>query len=96
MKTKAIQNELKMDSFLGFSRLKFEEQAKLLREKGIKIDEDKEMDKLTRLYFINGFFVEETVTCPDNLTTEILPFRRGYKLDKYLEVKEVLAPKFAY
>jgi hypothetical protein len=70
------------------------EQMKMLKEKGILIDEEKEQELIIRLYFVNGFFVEETTK--DNKVIEMLPFRRGYKIDSYLEVKEILAPKCSY
>ncbi|MCE3225520.1 MAG: hypothetical protein K0S32_71 [Bacteroidetes bacterium] len=89
-----ILPELNLSSFLEFSKMNEAEQVQLLREKGIVIDEERENDQLTRLYYVNGFFVEETLR--DNKTIEILPFRRGYKIDSYLEVKEVLASKFSY
>jgi hypothetical protein len=90
MKTKTIQKELDLQSFYNFSRLDISEQSRMLRKNGIFIDKYAEGGNHVSLYFMNGFFAEETVT-PQNELKDVTAFRQGFRIENYFETREVLA-----
>lgn len=65
-------------------------QSEILKENGIMLDRDSENDKTINLYFLKGFFVEEIISRAENKILDILPFKRGYKVEKFLKDKGIL------
>ncbi len=78
---------------IKFIGLDITRQTKLLRKDGILADRDSEKGICVSLYYLHGFFVEETVSVKENKVIEIIPFKQGYKVEKYFEIKQVLALK---
>jgi len=77
-------------SVFKFIKLDLEEQMNLLSNEGILVDGYDEKETSTKVYFLNGFFVEETINTRTKKVVEVLPFKQGYKTEKYFEVREVL------
>jgi hypothetical protein len=90
MKIDSIQPALNLKSFYDFVRLNQSQQINLLKEKGLFLDLDSEKTTLTKLYFINGFFVEEVINRKKNSVIDIIPYKQGYRIENYLEVKRTL------
>ena len=93
MKTITNIPKLNFSSLPGFIKLNIAEQSTILKQKGLFIDQDTENNKLINLYYIDGFFVEEIMSMEEKRVLEIIPFRQGYKVEKYFEIKEVLSLK---
>jgi hypothetical protein len=62
------------------------DQAQLLRTAGTLLDSDCNKRQKTNLYFLNGFFVEETIAEPTQKIIDIIPFRQGYRIESCLKV----------
>jgi hypothetical protein len=90
MKIDSIQPTLNIESFNFFVKLSKSEQTVMLKEKGIFLDLDSEKNTLTKLYFLNGFFVEEVISRKQNIVIDIIPYKQGYRIENYLEVKRYL------
>lgn len=88
-----IHPEINQKDFLDFIKLSQINQAGLLKATGVKLDSDIENDKRVNLFYLGGFFVEEIRAISDNSLLEIIPFKNGYRLENYVEVKEVFVPK---
>jgi hypothetical protein len=87
MKIDTIQPLLNLQSFYDFAKLNKTDQSLVLTEQGIFLDIDSESTTFTRLYFLKGFFVEEIVSRNQNRVIDIIPYKQGYKIERYLEVK---------
>ncbi|MCW3075942.1 MAG: hypothetical protein JWO32_551 [Bacteroidetes bacterium] len=74
----------RQNALYNFIKLNKSDQLNVLRDKGVRLDRDIENDKIISLYFINGFFVEETLSLADGMVVEILPFKQGYKISSYI------------
>jgi hypothetical protein len=94
MKTESIHKELDLQSFYKFNRLVIGEQSQMLRQNGIFIDKYVERGDHVNLYFMNGFFVEETVTLQGELK-DVTAFRQGFRIENYFDTTEVLTLKKA-
>jgi hypothetical protein len=94
MKTESIQKELDLQSFYKFNRLSISEQSHALRQNGIFIEKYAEKGDHVNLYFMNGFFAEETVTPQDELK-DVTAFRQGFRIENYFNTTEVLTLKKA-
>lgn len=70
-----------------------EEQGSLIQRKGMFLDADIEKDCLVKLYFLSGFFVEEIVSLHEDKVIDVIPYKQGYRLESYLEVKSILVPR---
>lgn len=57
-----------------------------LMNNGVLIDNDNEKDEAINLYYINGFFVEETISKRHGMVTDIIPFKQGYRLKDYSQI----------
>lgn len=82
--------EIDIRSFYKFIRLNKEEQGRLLTERGMFLDLDDEEETMTRLYFLDGFFVEEVFCKNTNQVIEMIPFKRGYRLESFLGQRHAL------
>lgn len=79
-------------AFYEFARMNSSEKALVLKKSGLLLDKDQEKGQSVNLYFLNGFFVEETISRKEN-KVDIIPYKHGYRLESYVEVKQVLVPK---
>jgi hypothetical protein len=93
MKSNFNYPELNSDFLIKFINMNLNEQSELLRREGILVDCDIENGRSTSLFYLQGFFAEETISVSENKILEIIPFKQGYKVEKYFEVKQVLALK---
>lgn len=85
MKINFIQPILNTESFYNFVKLDQIQKLRLLKEQGIFLDSDNEKDTITKLYFLNGFFVEEILSRKDQEIVDIIPYKQGYKIENYLK-----------
>jgi hypothetical protein len=90
---KTNQTELNPKGLYNFLRTSTTGQTEILRNQGILLDTDIEKDLLINLYFIDGFFVEETFSLSERRVIENIPFKQGYRMQNYLEIKRVIVPK---
>lgn len=79
--------------FYSFLKRPVSQQTELLRTEGILLDTDIEKDYLINLYYIKGFFVEETFSISQKRVIENIPFKQGYRFQNYFETKNVIVPK---
>lgn len=80
-------------AFNEFVKLNTPEKHNLLFNNGLLVDNDNEKDYVLNLYFINGFFVEVLISKTENKVTDIVPYKHGYSVKRYLEVKKVVVAK---
>jgi hypothetical protein len=62
-----------------------DERATYLWENGEFITNTKESEYSYSLYALNGYYVEVRISNADNSITEIVPFKKGELLNKYIE-----------
>lgn len=87
MKTNTIHSVLNLKSFYDFARLNKSQQTVILNQHGLFLDADLENDTLTRLYFLKGFFVEVIFSKKLNTVVDMIPYKQGYKLERFINVK---------
>ena len=85
MKTQTPQIELNLQSFYSFAKLTKTEQETLLVEEGVFLDLDCEKETTTRLYFLQGFFVEEIFNRNLNEIVDVIPYKQGYKIESFIK-----------
>lgn len=78
-----------MASIHRFLKLDKMNQADLLMTKGLLLDTDIEKESFTNLYLFEGFFVEEVVSRINGEVLEVIPYKQGYRLNKFIELKTV-------
>ena len=66
-------------SFSRFNRLPTAEKLAQLISRGLLIDTDLDGDKIIKLYFLDGFFVEKIETLSQE-HVELIPYRSGYRI----------------
>jgi hypothetical protein len=87
MKIDTIQPQVNLKSFFDFAKLDLAKKTELLTTKGTFLDLDSEKNTLTKLYFLNGFFVEEVICRKLNKTVDVIPFKQGYRIENYIQLK---------
>ncbi len=87
MKIDSIHPQLDLQSFYEFVKLDRSQQCEILGKKATFLDLDSDKLTFTKLYFLNGFFVEEVVCRKNNTVVDVIPFKQGYKIESYIEVK---------
>jgi hypothetical protein len=80
-------------TFIEFARLDACSQRELLKDYGILLDIDFHKDVFIHLYFLNGFFIEMSISPENEEEVQIVPFRQGYRLQSYFKQLTVLVPK---
>ncbi len=75
--------QIEHSSFYSFVKLSEQQRRRLLKEKGTLLDTENNADNIVKLYFLDGFYVEEIIPLNSPGTSEIVPFKRGYKLESY-------------
>ena len=70
-------------SFYAFIRLSEKERRNVLKQRGVLLDTDVNNNITVNLYSLDGFYVEETFTGSAKDEAELLPFKRGYKVESY-------------
>lgn len=89
MKINYIIPKINSKTLTDFIKKDFTSQSLILKENALMLDQYTEKDKTVNLYFLEGFFVEETVSGKENKVIDILPFKQGYKIEKLLEKKGI-------
>ena len=67
-----------------YNRLTLGEKASMLWQQAQFIERHAEGDLTSCLYHINNFFIEAVVSHRENRIVEVIPFKIGERLDKYL------------
>jgi hypothetical protein len=67
-----------------YKNLDLSRKACLLCEKGVFLDKYIDFEHISSLYYMHNFFIEIVVSNQDNHIVEIVPFRTGARLDKFL------------
>ncbi|MGZ3884626.1 MAG: hypothetical protein ACXVPD_10525 [Bacteroidia bacterium] len=66
-----------------FAKCTKTEQEELIQSKGLFLDSWNENENCITLYYLNGFFVEVTLSLFHNDPIEITPFKRWYNIHNY-------------
>lgn len=84
-----------LKSFYEFAKLNNTQKASVLKNDGVLLDKDSANESSVNLYYLNGFFVEETISRTQNTNTvvDIIPYKHGYRLETYAEIKPTVVPK---
>ena len=93
MKIESLQLTLNLQSFYSFVKLDKTEQVRLLKETGILLDFYNEKNTLTKVYYLQGFFVEVIISCNLDIAVELIPYKQGYKLASFTGSKGPAARK---
>jgi hypothetical protein len=67
-----------------YNRLSLGEKASLLWQQAQFLERHAEGDLTSCLYHINNFFIEAVVSHRENRILEVIPFKAGERLDKYI------------
>ncbi|MHB8258687.1 MAG: hypothetical protein ACYDCN_00425 [Bacteroidia bacterium] len=65
-----------------YIRLNAEARAEVLLSKGVFMESYADLGSSIDVYYLSSFFVEVTLDKDKNIT-DITPFRRGYRTNKY-------------
>lgn len=84
MNTKATTNNLntKTMNIREFTKLDLLEKTYLLKSAAMLIDTYMDNGHLVKVYTLNGFFVETTINPWDETIIDIIPYKRGFMIDK--------------
>ena len=87
MKTNTLYPFLNLKYFYEFIKMNRNEQGLLLKEQGVLLDFDSEKEITTRLYFLQGFFVEEIFCREQNEIIDVIPYKQGYRIERFLKAQ---------
>jgi hypothetical protein len=76
-----------------YIKLNLNDKANLLWDEGVFIDKYIDLDMITNLYYLPNFYVEVVLSNSNGRITEITPFKKGDRLEKYLrhvDLKELI------
>jgi|GEM_PF-2484572 len=71
-----------------FTRLSFETKAEILKTQANLIDQYMDQGNLIYNYQFNNFFVEATINLETESMIDIVPFKRGFLLDRSYSLKQ--------
>jgi hypothetical protein len=74
-------NNLNIHCFYRFARMNNIAQEQILQHHAHLIDTDLLKDTVINVYYLKGFFVEETRSADKNEVLDIVPFKRGYRIN---------------
>jgi hypothetical protein len=74
-----------------YKNLDLSRKACILCEEGVFIEKYIDFEVIASLYYIDSFFIEIVVSSSNNDIIEIVPFRSGPRLEKYLRSVELQA-----
>lgn len=72
-----------------FTKLSFAEKTEILKNEAKLIDQYMDNDHLIHNYQYSNFFVEATINLETETITEIIPFKRGFLLDRSYILKQL-------
>ncbi len=81
-----------MKTIYDFIKLNEKEKEELLKTTALFVEQYTDEHKNIQVYFLNDFFVE--VTIENQKVTDMIPYQRGYKIDKNL-LKPIVKYKLA-
>lgn len=96
MKTETLKPNLNLHSIVDFARLSKTQQITMLAQEAVLLDLDSEKAIITRLYFIDGFFVEEVFNRDLNEIVDIIPYRKGFRIKSFLKSESCLVTERPY
>lgn len=67
-----------------FLKLPSAQKAELLHKRGLLLDSDVYKEERINLYYIDGFFAEETLNYITWELKDVVPFMSGYKIENYI------------
>ena len=82
-----------LKSFYEFAKMDNVQKASELKNNGVLLDKDELKEERVNLYYINGFFVEETIRLKQNKVVDIIPYKHGFRLETYAEIKPSVVPR---
>lgn len=69
--------------------LDLNDKANILWENGVFLDSHLETKRGFNLYYLNNYYVEVIVTKLNEEIIDIMPFKQGHRLEKYLDKIEI-------
>jgi hypothetical protein len=78
------QKAKQMDMY-DYSRLTIGEKASLLWQQAIYLERFSDEGTTSNLYHLRNFFIEAVVSHKENRIVEVVPFKLGQRLEKYLD-----------
>lgn len=63
-----------------FAKLDFLRKMLLIEHEGILLDTYIDKNDIIKIYFLHEFFIEVNVNVDSRFITDIIPFKRGFKL----------------
>ena len=73
----------------NFLNLNLHDRALLLWKEGIFLVNARGYEMAYSLYSLNGFYVEVVIANSETGITHIIPFKSGWRLDKYLDELQI-------
>ena len=76
-----------------YIKLNLNDKANLLWDEGLFIDKYIDLSIITNLYYLHNFYVEVVLSNVNGRITEITPFKKGNRLEKYItqvDLKELI------
>lgn len=72
-----------------FTRLSFVEKVEILKNQATLIDQYMDNNNLVHNYQLNNFFVEATICLQTETIIDIVPFKRGFLIDRSYILKQL-------
>lgn len=72
-----------------FTRLSFVEKTELLKNQAMLIDQYMDNNNLVHNYQLDNFFVEATICLKTETIVDIVPFKRGFLIDRSYILKQL-------
>ncbi len=72
-----------------YIKLNMNDKANLLWDEGLFLDKYIDLDIITNLYYLNNFYVEVVLSNTNGRISEITPFKKGNRLEKYLKAVDL-------
>ncbi|MCC6371724.1 MAG: hypothetical protein IT236_12015 [Bacteroidia bacterium] len=79
--------------FYEFAKMNNSEKTNILHNKAVLLDNDIEKEEAVNLYYLNGFFVEETISAKKGGVVDIIPYKHGYRLETYATIVPTIVRK---
>jgi len=82
-----MKSEITMDqqtSLQRFMKMQANEKTSTLTKNGQLLDSYSHNGQKTNLYYLNGFFVEETIDLLTNKLIDLIPYKHGFRLNSYV------------
>jgi hypothetical protein len=74
-----------------YINLDLSHKACVLCEHGVFVEKHIDYERIASLYYLNNFYIEIVVSADENHIVEIVPFKSGERLEKYLKGVDLAA-----